>query len=238
MSDEYFESTYVQVRDIISRLQSPIQDLPTLLALLAAPLAAWNILPPRFVKCNLEPLSKSFITVSKHAPLLQRTLLESVLPSWTPTLDENDAFILALQYFSPDSFSFSQEAAKELALYAYSTIMSLPLTDHSVRLLTHLCRSYPIDVLWTVVVSGRNARSSRNKSAVTWEDCVRNVCAVPAKVANALGPRGVIPPELEYGVYFDHVSRRCQVLFESLPAKASQGTLIVISSTMILIVQF
>lgn len=219
MSDEYLASTYSLVREVIGRLQSPIKDQETLLVLLAAPLAAWKVLPPRFVQYNKNPLPSQGISVPRHAPPLQRALLELILPTWGHILDENDFYILVQQYFSPDLFSFSRPAAKQLAVHAYSTILSLPFTDHSVRLLTHLCKSYPIDVLWSAVVSDRNASA---RSSVTWEDCVRDVASVPGKVANAMGPRGAVPPDLEYGAYFNNLSRRCRLLCESL-TKPSQG---------------
>ncbi len=218
MSSEYAESTYSQIREVINRLQSPVQDLPTLLGLLAPPLAALNILPPRFHKYNTEHLSQENISIQKHIPPLQRALLEQLLPAWEPVLDQNDAFDLVLQYFSPDSFSFAQTSARDIPLYAYSTILSLPINSHSVRLLVHLTKSYPIDMLWSVVITAKH-----KKNTVTWEDCVRNLCAVPARVSNALGPRGDIPPALEYGAYFNNLSRRFQILVSSLSLDPSQG---------------
>ncbi|KAI0085456.1 telomere length regulation protein-domain-containing protein [Irpex rosettiformis] len=223
MSSEYLETTYSQIREVISRLQSPVQDLPTLLRLLAPPLAALNILPPRFLKYNTESLSQQNISRPRHLPPLQRALLEQVLPTWEHVLDQNDAFDIVLQYFSPDSFAFGNAVAKDIAFYAYSTILSSPITMHSVRLLTHLTRSYTIDVLWSTIISGKHTKSE--KHAVTWEDCVRNICAVPAKVANALGPRGEIPQTLEYGTYFNNLSRRLWFLVSSLSTKSSQDEL-------------
>ena len=222
MSSEYLDSTYSQIREVIARLQSPIQDLPTLLGLLAPPLAALGILPPRFLQYNIDPLSSESISGPKHIPPLQRALLEQVLPAWEHVLDKNNDYDLFLQYFSPDLFSYGRSVSKEIALYAYSTVLSLPITPHSVRLLVHLTKSYTIDVLWSAVMSDKHRNTL--KHAVTWEDCVRNLCAVPAKVANALGPRGDIPQTLLYGTYFNNLCRRLQVLVSLLPQKPSEGT--------------
>jgi telomere length regulation protein len=223
MSNEIQQSNFSHIQDVISRLQSPIQKLETLFEALAAPLATLNILPPRFLKHNTRPLPQQGISVAKHVPPLQRAIIESVLPAWEHLLDEQDAYILVLQYFAPDTFSFGRAAAKDIALYAYTTILSLPLTQQSVRLLVHLCKAYPIDILWSVSVSDKSTPSSRH--AITWEDCVRNVCAVPAKVANALGPRGAIPEELQYGPYFNYTSQRFQLLIDLLATKpSSQST--------------
>ncbi|KAI0340651.1 hypothetical protein BDW22DRAFT_1360072 [Trametopsis cervina] len=223
MSQEYLDSTYAEIQDVISRLQSPVKDLSTLLGLLSSPLAALHLLPPRFHKYNSFPVPQQGISLPKHLPPLQRALLEHVLPAWEPILEEENAYDIALQYFSPDAFSFGQAVAKEIALHAYSTILSSPITRHSVRLLVHLAKSYPIDVLWTVAATGKGSKSS--KHTITWEDCVRNVAAVPAKVANALGPTGTIPSSLEYGTYFNTLSRRCHILFNSLSVKPSQDAL-------------
>ncbi|KAI0683637.1 telomeric DNA binding protein [Cytidiella melzeri] len=227
MSTEYLQSTYAQINEVIAKLQSPVKDLPILLELLASPLGGLNILPPRFVKYNTYHLSQQAISLSKHLHPLQRVLLDSVLPAWEHVLDENDAYDLVLQYFAPDPFSYGQAAAKGIAPQAYSTILSSPLTTHSIRLLVHLSKSYPIDVLWSAVGPGRGSRSSNN--ALTWEDCVRNVCAVPSRVANALGSRAPIPEGLEYGTYFNNMSRRLHILLTSLSKNPSTDNLAAIS---------
>jgi telomere length regulation protein len=64
---------------------------------------------------------------------------------------------------------------------------------------------------------------SLQKQSVTWEDCLRNVVAVAAKVANAAGRDTLIPPELEQGAYFNNVSLRCEYLIFTLSAAPTQG---------------
>lgn len=223
MSRESGNSPDEQIRDVIARMQSRIPDLHTLLNLLAPPLDSLKLLPPRFVKYNISPLPRDVVYLPKHTPLLQRALLEHVLPAWGPMLDEENAYELAQQYFSPDIFLMSAPAAKDVALHAYATILALPVTDHSIRLLTALIKTYPIDVLWSAT-AGKRSREFHDKKSITWEDCVRNVAAVPGKVANALiGKSATIPPELEQGIYFDNISKRCEILISSLPPHPSQG---------------
>ncbi|GJE97099.1 telomere length regulation protein-domain-containing protein [Phanerochaete sordida] len=217
MSAEYHESTHSQVRELIARLQSPVHDLPTLLSLLAAPLSNLGILPPRYVKHNLFPLPSHALNVSRHIPLLQRALLEHVLPAWGPALDEDKCFDLAQQYFAPDVFLISVPATKEVALHAYASILSLPLTEYSIRLLTALVKTYPVDILWSMTNSTRKSADTLSKGSVTWEDCVRNICAVPAKVANFLAAKGAAAPSnLEPGPYFTELSTRTELLVSSL----------------------
>jgi telomere length regulation protein len=67
---------------------------------------------------------------------------------------------------------------------------------------------------------------SLQKQSVTWEDSLRNVAAVPAKVANAAGRDTPIPPELEQGEYFNNVSLRCEYLIFTLSTAPTQGAAI------------
>jgi telomere length regulation protein len=224
MSGEYEESACNQIRDIIARLQSPVQDLPTLLGLLTSPLDSLKLLPPTYLRYNLSPLPTNVLTVSKHIPLLQRALLEHVLPAWGPVFEEQKLYELAQQYFAPNAFLMQIPAAKEIALHAYATILSLPLTEHSLRLLTALTKTYPIDILWSATVGRGGMRGLERKHAIIWEDCVRNIAAIPGKIANAFGGRSTtIPEELEPGMYFSNVCRRTELIVSYLPTRPTQG---------------
>ncbi|KZT11519.1 uncharacterized protein LAESUDRAFT_740990 [Laetiporus sulphureus 93-53] len=220
MSAEYADATLAQIRDVIARLQSPIPDSTALLQLLAAPLACLSLLPPRFRRYDVSPLPKESFNIIRHVPLLQRALLEHVVPTWEQVLVQEDAFALVEQYFCPDAMSFGIPAAGQVAVLAYSTLLSSPVHEPSVRLLVRLSRAYPIDVLHTVVYAGRDKAGS-GKQQITWEDCVRNVAALPGKVANVLGAQGAIPPELEYGTYVRNLSVRSESLIAALCSNPS-----------------
>ncbi|KAI8998869.1 telomere length regulation protein-domain-containing protein [Trametes punicea] len=221
MSAEYNDTTLAHIRDVISRLQSPIPDVSTLLPLLASPLASLGLLPPRFRKYVLSPLPSEAFDVPRYAPLLQRALLEHVIPVWEPVLVQENAYDLVEQYFCPDTISFASATARQLALYAYSTLLSVPLKDCSLRLLAKLVKGYPVDVLHAVVFSHRSNTSS-SRYSVSWEDCVRNVVAVPVKVANYMGERRDVPNALEHGPYFRDVSVRTEHLIFSSRTERSQ----------------
>jgi telomere length regulation protein len=205
------DSALTQIKDAITRLQSPISDLPTLLPLLCSPLGSLGLLPPPFRKYNSEPLVEGTLDLAKHIPALQRALLEHVVPTWESTLAEEKKTVLLTQYFCPDPFSFTLPAAGDIALHAYSSILSLPLTEYSIKMLARLSIEYPVDRLHAAIFSTRNTDSVQ-KQLITWEDCLRNVAAVPAKVANAAGGIARIPPELEQKKYFENVSLRCEIL--------------------------
>ena len=223
LPQELADSNLAQIRDTINRLQSPVQDFETLLGLLSAPLQRLGLLSPQYTKFNLSPLDISASNVLKYIPALQRALLEHVIPTWEAVLKEKQTYAIVEQYFCPDSFSFASPAAGEVALHAYAVILSLPLTDYSVHFLVRLSKAYPIDVLRKAVFSG-SSRASSGRGSISWEDCVRNVAAVPAKVANALGVQGMlIPAELEHGGYFNNLSVRCEYMIHQLSQKRSRG---------------
>ncbi|KAH9901137.1 telomeric DNA binding protein [Cubamyces lactineus] len=211
MSTEYNGATLAQIRETISRLQSPISDLQTLLPLLATPLASIGLLPPRFRKYEDSSISPGVFDIPRYAPLYQRALLEHVLPAWERMLLQENAYTLIEQYFCPDAMSFASPSARQIALYAYSTILSTPLQDYSVRLLAKLVKGYPIDVLHAILFSSSNTVPS-GRHSISWEDCVRNVIAVPAKVANYMGERRDVPSVLEHGPYLTDVSIRTEHL--------------------------
>ncbi|EKM82953.1 hypothetical protein AGABI1DRAFT_69024 [Agaricus bisporus var. burnettii JB137-S8] len=212
-----------EAKDTITQLQHPIRDLQTLLSLLTAPLDALGILPPQFHKYNTHPLPSNSITIRKHVSLIQRALLEHVLPTWDVVLQDNkpDALHLITQYFCPDPFVSSLSVSGELALKAYETILTSQIGSHAINLLEHLAHQYPVDSLWTVIFSQSQDSAVKN---VLWEDCVRDVVSVPAKVANAMAERSSeIPLNLENGTYINGVCRRVEVLVQRFSRRPSQG---------------
>ena len=219
--EEFFESSFRRIRDVIIRLQSPIPDLSTLLSLICGPLGSLNLLPQPFRENNTDPLPEGSLNFTKHIPPLQRALLEHIIPTWEYTLVEENKALLLTQYFCPE-LSFVSPASVDIALLAYSSILSLPLTEYSINLLARLSTKYPIDTLHAAIFSTRNPDSMQKRSII-WEDCLRDVVAVPAKVANAVGGTTQIPPELEQGKYFDNVSLRCEFLIFTLSTASTQG---------------
>lgn len=212
------------IRDLISQLQAPILNISTLLSLLSSPLLTLNLLPPQyrsFLTASPLPTSSGF-KLSKHIPAIQRAILEHVAPTWEPILVEQKKDLVLTQYFCPDPFVSGTKEAGELTLLAYGTILSSPLTSFSIRLLARLAVGYPIDRLHRAVFVDR-ASSDLEQRTVAWEDCLRNVSSVPAKVANATSGKGQIPAELQQGTYFNNVSKRTEYLIWTLSQKPARG---------------
>ena len=210
-----------QIQNILEQLRAQVADLQTLLKLLAGPLDCLGLLPPQFRHHNAQPLLPGTLNIKKHIPQLQRVLLQNIIPTWETILAENNATLLLDQYFCPDSFSNALPAAGEIAILAYSTLLSSQITEYALRFLEHLSAEYPVDRLHTAAF----ARTDLDKFVkdVGWEDCVRDLCMVPAKVANSLGVAGDIPLGLENGVYFNNLSVRCEQLIYTLSGKSSKG---------------
>lgn len=212
-----------QVQNILEQLRAQVSDLQTLLNLLAAPLDSLGLLPPQFRGHNVQPISPGTLNIKKHISQLQRILLQNIVPTWDTLLAENNATLLLDQYFCPDSFSNALPAAGEIAILAYSTLVSSQMTEYALRSLERLSVEYPVDRLHTAIFA--HIDTDKVVRDVEWEDCVRDLCMVPAKVANSLGATRDIPLRLENGVYFNNLSVRCEQLIFTLSAKLSKGML-------------
>ncbi|KAF8644959.1 hypothetical protein AX16_008162 [Volvariella volvacea WC 439] len=237
MAAQHDDNAIQAIREVIDQLRNPIPNINTLLLLLTSPLDAIDLLPPHFRRHNARRLpTGSHASVLKRISTFQEVILQHVLPTWDVALADINSSTLLDQYFCPDAILSATPAAGEVAFNAYSTILSRPLTDYSIGLLSRLSVEYPIDRLHGAIYGPGNLSGKLGKGgsggtgsgdpaqrSLQWEDCVRNVVAVPAKVANALGKRGgggwiEIPPKLEQGEYFNHVSLRCECLISNLAA--------------------
>ncbi|KAG1891495.1 telomere length regulation protein-domain-containing protein [Suillus subluteus] len=208
-----------QIKSVIDSLQSPIADHQILLSLLCRPLDYIGLLPPQCRQFNLEPLQGSrVLDIAKTFPPLQRVLIEHVLPTWSTVLAEEGHLLLVDQYFCPDTFSFALSAAGDVVLCAYSTLLSSVLTEESIRLLAKLSTQYPIDRLHTAAFASNDLSA---RKSVRWDDCLRNVFAVPLKAANAVGTRD-LPLELELATYFNGFSSGTERLIFTLSRSPSQ----------------
>ena len=210
------------LKQILDALQSPISDLEVLLTLLARLLESIGPLQTRFQKYALEKLPKGSFNIPKHLPVIQRALLQNILPSWDNTLREENALEISDQFFCPTP-SVSQNANRT-ALEAYATILSTPFNAFSVRYLSQLTRSYPIQSIFDCVFDS----NPLNIAAIRWEDCVRAVISAPTKVANFCGHEYPVPDNLQYGNYTTGLSSCTEDIIWRLSSldSSSQGKLV------------
>jgi len=206
-------------KQILDALQSPIPDLETLLTLLARPLESIGLLQTRFQRYALEKLPKRAFSIPKHLPVVQRVLLQNVLPSWEGPLHEGEALGIAEQFLCP--IPSNSRNAPRTALEAYTTILSTPFNTFSVRYLSQLTRSYSVRTLFDCVFDV----NPPDIAAIRWEDYVRTVISVPVKVANFCGREYPIPENLRYDTYItDLCSHTGEIIWGlSSPGSGSQG---------------
>ncbi|KAG6832422.1 hypothetical protein H0H87_001582 [Tephrocybe sp. NHM501043] len=211
---------HAEVRDVINRLQRPVHDLTTLLSLLCSPLDDLGLLPPQYRKYNKTPLPVGSVNIQRHLPSLQRALLKYIAPTWDTSLAEEKASLLLDQYFCPDSFSFAYPSAGDVAVVAYATITSTSLTKYAIHLLTRLTSEYPMDRLHSAIFMAKKSDGALRMLA--WEDCVRSILAVPAKVSNAIAGKISIPVQLEHGTYYNNICIRAESLVATLSGENSR----------------
>lgn len=206
------------LHEVFSQLQVQITEFQTLLPLLCLPLARVNLLPPQFRRFNSLPSEDVRVDIAKVFPPIQRILLESILPTWETILEEEGCSALTRQYFCPDAFSNASAPAGDVALFAYSTILSLPLHQRCVDLLLRLAKEYPIDRLFRAVCTIRDPA----RRSVSWDDCLRNTFAVPTKMANAFRGQD-IPVGLGLPDYYNNLSIRTELLIYFLSTHGLAG---------------
>jgi len=217
------------IQDLASKLQSSdaITDFPTLLTLLSVPLDSLGLLPPRYRNYldgdsvySVVEYSSPNKSIRKYLPRIQRALITNVLPVWDKLLQENDAKPLVEQYFCPDSIHNYLPIAGRIASCAYATLLSFTESEHAINFLQKLAREYPLDRLFWVAFDDEVKNEAKRN--LQWEDCVRDLCVIPVKVANAFAGKKTneIPPSLENAAFFNNLSLRTEGLIASLAARS------------------
>jgi len=181
----------ISPRECLSQLQGPIHDIQTLTNLLASSLAAYNILLPRyqqFVETSI-PLSRTQ-KAARLIPQFQLAILEQVLPNWEQTLEENSLMSLVQQWFCP--INCSSEYAADVARHALPSILGVPLRQSTVITLQSLLYHYPLSAIYChfFPVSG-----GLSMAAIDWDEYLKDIFSLPAKVANINGLGGIQTPE-------------------------------------------
>lgn len=205
------------VKQILDSLQSPIPDLETLLNLLARPLDSIGLLQTRFQKYVSEKLPKGSFSIPKHLPVIQRALLQNILPSWDDALHEENALDIAGGFLCP--MPSSSQNAILTALEAYTTILSTPFNTFSIRYLSELTRSYHIQLLFDGVFDS----NSPDIASIRWEDCVRAAISLPTKVANFCGYEHSVPGNLQYDTYVSNLCSHTEEIIWRLSSPGSKS---------------
>lgn len=201
-------ATLESLRVVIQQLQQPVTELSSLLALLAAPLGMLGVLPSQLRQYNTSPLQEDQSKALRYIPTIQRIILESIVPLWEFALAEAGAAAILDTYFCPAQTK-NASAVGYVALLSYETILSTPLSDFSIRLLSRLSEEYRVGELYLAINSVERK--------IKWEDYIRNLLSVPAKVANAVGvgQANTIPDNLNHQAYFNDFCVKFEALIYS-----------------------
>ena len=212
-------STGLIARKTISRLSEPIKDVNELLSILCTPLGDIGLLPPALRGYCNEGLKNSWSI--HHISSIQCVLLEHVIPTWEASLKEQKLISVFYLYFCPDAFFSSMEMAASVALAAYGNLLSFPLREFTIQALCKINLLYPIDRMFSAIFS-RSSSMPLHQRINTWEDLVRHIVSIPAKVANYMGTR-IVPEELTAMAFYARLCSRFEVIIASAPFPSESG---------------
>ena len=180
------------IRETTSRLRAAVLQEAELLELLAAPLAACNLLPTAFQRYNTRPYPSACDLVRpRWVPALQSVLLQHVVPHWyQPLKDEGHVAILE-QFFCP--VDADSEIGSVFSSNAYMLLSASSIDEFGAIILARLLMVHPLHELF--LSSTRNQRVSFGD--VEWEALSQAYVSVSTRVANSnLYVKGKLPPIL------------------------------------------
>ena len=174
------------LRDAFSRLRQPITDSDDLLRILRSCLAPFGLLPPS-ARTSRKDVKAEIALSAQHLRLLspiQDAILINVVPTWdVPLTADNNVHVLE-QFFCP--LPSDSLASRELALTAYSVLLSNPIGAFTLRVLPKLLQTHPFDDLNIhLFASGKDDR------VLEWELLVRVVGSLQSKAANAVASQNL-----------------------------------------------
>ncbi|KZV98748.1 hypothetical protein EXIGLDRAFT_285525 [Exidia glandulosa HHB12029] len=219
----------MDVRDVVKALSQPVSDVDALLELLIAPLDALHLVPrglhrPRAGDASLEPAA-----VARAFPELQRLVILKIAPVWSHDESSNVSVLLE-QYFVPVSVP-PRAYGECIALLSYSTILANPLSAWSLPVLEKLSRTYSLADLHWAAFSGPLWNSDA-KRMLAWEDAIRLVPSVPARVANSRQDLDV-PRALQNVPY---LSKLCNEVYDLVNGSSLKSEITSISALLVKLV--
>ncbi|WVR00155.1 hypothetical protein IAU59_007297 [Kwoniella sp. CBS 9459] len=203
--------------------------------------------PPRTVS------SDDLKNVTRYLPSIQALLLSDIVPTFYDALDQHGQVSLRTLFVPPKS-SESISLKRQIALATYLTVPAflnapkpstptLPRQSRSfvISILDALVAQYGIDDLYHAVIgTTRKAghtgidKGKGGAEVLQWEDTVRAVVGIPAKVGNAIGRWGAegggglarqdVPDRLLSKPYFDVLAVRLESLMYELSLNSGSGS--------------
>jgi telomere length regulation protein len=212
------------LRTCIEQLQRPIEDVGTLLRALCPPLEALNVLPTKleqYVNARIRPTSQ---VTARQISRIQSAVLQHHLPVWEAELKKRHLSSALDNWLCPER-SGGGKGASTIAVESYTSLASSPITESTLRRLSRLVAAYPVEVIHCVICD-HDHTSNDPRVQQRWEDAVRVLVGIPAKVANAAATLELdIPPSLQYGPYLNRLCIGLEVLVHDHCCRRSKGML-------------
>lgn len=210
------------LRTCIEQLQRPIEDVHTLLRALCPPLEALGVLPTKYeqyVDVRIRPTSQ--VTV-RNVSRIQSAVLQYHLPVWEVELEKQHLSLVLDLWLCPEH-SVRNKGPGTIAVEAYASFASSSCTEQILHRLARLVAAYPIEVVHGIIYD--HVTSDDPKVQLHWEDAVRVLVSVPAKLANAAAAlKTEVPISLQYGAYFSRLCVGLELLVYEHCPRRSKGT--------------
>lgn len=202
-------------------LRQPFSSTESLTSALSIVLSSLDLHPTSIPPTSVP--TETLRAIQRYLPSIQISLLTSTLPTFLHALNEREIELVD-RFFCPPKFASlgALRLGREIAGISYSSLPTLlstkqvggeigsqgipiPSRDYLLRILGGLVGGYGInDLYWSVWGSGNEAESSKDGGlrVLRWEESVKALTSLPAKVANAIGRwkgegwKGDCPPNL------------------------------------------
>ncbi|RXK40552.1 hypothetical protein M231_02204 [Tremella mesenterica] len=225
------------LRHLRDTLQSPIPDVDSFSFLLSSTLQSLHLHSTSVPSSTPEP--SVLKAIQRFLPSVQQLLLTNAVPTFLHALDEGHRALLDILFCPAKSPSFSQlHVARRIAFISYLTLSSMLLSKSDRPSLPTLSRQYLLETLrklsgahgidqlyWAVWGGQLGEKEDDISRQLQWEDTVKAIVGLPAKVANAVGRwkaegwEGDVPIELIPRSYFHKLA----VSLESIIYETSQS---------------
>ncbi|WVF72963.1 hypothetical protein IAT40_007781 [Kwoniella sp. CBS 6097] len=199
-------------------------------------------------------LSDDFKSIARYVPSIQGLILNDIVPTFYEALDRKGQESLKALFVPPGTIE-GLVIKRQIALTTYLTVPAflnapkpttptLPRQSRSfvVSILEFLVREYGIDDLYHAVIGSTSTKESKavgsgkskeGAEVLQWEDAVRAVVSIPAKVGNASGRWGSesgggavreeVPNRLLPKPYFDVLAAKLEGLLYELSQSHAFG---------------
>ncbi|KAG8933784.1 telomere binding protein [Tulasnella sp. 418] len=206
----------LELRENLNALRGEIGELSTLTTLLASTLAFFKLLPPDYQKYNTRPISGDLSSaILRLIPSFQAAVVEHVLPTWDPALEEARLAVLTESFFCPKT-SGGIEAL--VIAHAYNSLLLPPIGDPNTKILLKLVARYPASLQFTTLFTRESVPPISQKEGL-WDIFLQGYFSVPSKVMNILGRE--TPEALSNNAYLSGVAEDAEKLIYDLSSRAA-----------------